>query len=252
MRSLPRSLALATAIALTATAMAACGEDDPGATASFASPADGDSVAGGVDLELAADGITIEEAGAVHDDAGHFHVLADVGCTEPGAAIAKDADHVHLGKGQSEGTIYLEPGSHQLCVQVGDGEHHALDVSDTINVEVGIDDIDDWCAVVGEVDELFATTDSSDDDFATKQVAYENIRRLFTQLQASLDLVPADARDAVATTFETAVEFITVFIDAADEADAEEKMAPLWERGIESEDGAEAYIDETCHVAIGG
>ena len=54
----------------------------------------------------------------------------------------------------------------------------------------------------------------------------------------------------MATTFETAVEFVTVFVTAADEADAEEQMAPLWERGIDAEDGAEAYIDETCDVAI--
>ena len=52
-----------------------------------------------------------------------------------------------------------------------------------------------WCAVIGEVDEMFATTDNSDDDFATKQGAYENIRRLFTQLQAGLDLVPSDQRE---------------------------------------------------------
>jgi hypothetical protein len=250
-RSLPRSLALATAIALTA-AVAACGDDDPAATASFASPADGASVAGGVDLELPADGITIAEAGEVHEGAGHFHVLADVDCTDTGEAIAKDADHVHLGKGQSEGTIYLEPGSHELCVQVGDGEHHALDVSDTITIDVGVDDIDDWCAVVTEVDEMFSTTDSSDDDFTTKQGAYENIRRMFTQLQAGLDLIPADEREAVATTIENTLEFITIFATAADEADAEERLEPLWERGVEAEEAAAAYIDETCGIKIDG
>jgi hypothetical protein len=29
---------------------------------------------------------------------------------------ARDADHVHFGGGQSEGTIYLEPGVHELCL----------------------------------------------------------------------------------------------------------------------------------------
>ena len=254
MRSLPRSLALATAMALTG-AVAACGEDDPSPTASFSTPADGASVAGGVDVELVADGITIEEAGTVRDGAGHFHVLADVDCTDTGVAIAKDADHVHLGKGQSEGTIYLEPGSHRLCVQVGDGEHHALNVSDTINVEVGVDDIDEWCAVVGEVDEMFSTTDNSDDDFATKQAAYVNIRRLFAQLQASLDLVPSDQRDVAATALENQVEFITVFATADDEADAEAKLASLWEPDAEAEAAEEvlaAYIGETCGIDING
>ncbi|MGH9275321.1 MAG: DUF4399 domain-containing protein [Acidimicrobiales bacterium] len=247
-RSLPRSLALATAIALSG-AVAACGDDDDGPTASFATPADGASVAGGVDVELAADGITIEEAGEVREGAGHFHILADVDCTDTGVAIAKDADHVHLGKGQSEGTIYLEPGSHRLCVQVGDGEHHALDVSDTINIEVGIDDMDEWCQVIGEVDGLFTDTDNSSDDFVTKQPAYENIRRLISQLHDRLDLVDADQRDAVTTALDGATEIARILATAADEADAEAQLTPIF-TGEDFTAAAAPWIQETCDVSI--
>ena len=249
MRSLPRSLALVTAVALTGS-LAACGDDDD-VTASFASPSSGTDVAGGVDFELAADGITIEEAGEVRDGAGHFHVLADVGCVETGEAIAKDADHVHLGKGQSDGSIYLEPGSHELCVQVGDGEHHALDVRDTIQLTVGIDDQEQWCAVVGEVDAMFEATDNSDDDFPTKQLAYENIRRLLSQLQDGLDVVDVDAREAVSAAIDQTVAITEVLATAEDEADAEQRLAPLWE--AEDHTAAAApWIDETCGVDIDG
>lgn len=68
MRSLPRSLALVATLTLTG-GLASCGSDD-GATASFTAPADGAKVAAGVDVELTVEGITIEEAGEVHDGAG--------------------------------------------------------------------------------------------------------------------------------------------------------------------------------------
>lgn len=247
MRSLPRSLALVTAVALTG-GLAACGDDD-GATASFVSPASGASVAGGVDFELTADGISIEDAGEVRDGAGHFHVLADVDCADTGEAIAKDADHVHLGKGQSEGTIYLEPGRHELCVQVGDGEHHALDVSDTLQVDVGIEDLEQWCAVIGEVDEMFDVTDNSDDDFLTKQAAYANIGRLVSQLHDGLEFVDAGSRDVVTTAVEGVQEFTHILATATDEADADAQLTPIFE-GEDFTTPAAPYIRETCGVDV--
>lgn len=123
---------------------------------------------------------------------------------------------MHLGKGQSDATVYLEPGSHDLCVQVGDGEHHALDVTDTIKVDVGIDDLDQWCGVVGEIDGMFEETDNSSDDFAVKQVSYENIRRLLTQVHDSLDVVDAE----LAPIFENADYGSTVSAAAASVAAA--------------------------------
>jgi hypothetical protein len=55
----PRSL---TAIAICLAVLASCGSDD-GATVTLESPADGATLAGGVPVEMSADGITIEEAG---------------------------------------------------------------------------------------------------------------------------------------------------------------------------------------------
>lgn len=47
-----------------------------------------------------------EECGGA-GDAGEVHQVP---------SEARDADHVHFGGGQSEGTIYLEPGVHELCL----------------------------------------------------------------------------------------------------------------------------------------
>ncbi len=230
-------------------ALVACGDDD--ATASFTEPSDGDRVAGGVAFELAADGVTIEEAGEVRDGAGHFHVIADAGCVDEGAAIDRDADHVHLGRGQADGVVYLEPGSHELCVQVGDGAHAASDVSDTITVDGGVADRDEWCAVVGEVDELFNVTDSSgEEDFAVRQAAYEGIRRLLAQLIDGIDHVDADVRDDVADGLAWATDVTLAFTESADFAEAETKLQAVFADGEPAIAGAEEWISQNCGVEI--
>ena len=191
------SAALTSAVLLSGV-MVACGADeDDSATAAFETPSDGAQLAGGVPVTMSADGIVIEPAGEVVDGAGHFHVIADGGCVDAGSAIARDADHVHFGSGADVGTIYLEPGRHSLCLQVGDGVHTATEATDQVEIEVGIDSREDWCKVVGEVDGLLTRLDTSEDEFAVKQAGYENARRLFAQLDAGQEFVDADARAGV-------------------------------------------------------
>ena len=241
-------------IALSVVGLGACGSDgadDSGPTAEFSEPADGATVAGGVPVEMVAQGITIEEAGEVNDGAGHFHVIADAGCVDVGEGITKDGDHVHFGKAQMSGTIYLEPGSHDLCLQVGDGVHEALDVTDTITVEVGIGSRDEWCAVVGEVDGLFAASDE-EEEFAAQQGIVENARRLLTQLGASTEFVDESVRADVEETVAMTLEFSAAIAGAADESAAEAALAPLYESSPEGEEEASAWILDTCGVDIDG
>ena len=242
-----RLAGIACVIALVLTA---CGDDD-GPTVTLTAPTDDAHIAGGVQLAMSADGLTIEEAGEVHDDAGHFHVIADDGCTETGAAVARDADHVHFGKGQSEGVIYLEPGAHELCLQAGDGEHIALDATDTVSIQVGIADQDEWCAVIGEVDVLFDATDNNDDEFAVKQVAYEGIRRLLVQLEDGLDQIDAAVREDISATLAFAANLVNTLIAAEDEAAAREALEELFE-GVQGDDrlpGAQ-WISDNCGVDV--
>ncbi|MGQ0745120.1 MAG: DUF4399 domain-containing protein [Acidimicrobiales bacterium] len=144
----------ATMAALAATLAAACGTtDSPSATSEPAatepavttpapsvritSPADGATVTGPVKLVMAANGFAIEPAGAVRDGAGHFHVMADVGCVAPGTIIPVGAaDFNHFGKAQTEAELTLAPGQHKLCLQAGDGAHVALDLTHEITVTV--------------------------------------------------------------------------------------------------------------------
>ena len=126
---------------------AACGDDDAATTTTtvagpaeasvaFAAPAEGASVTNPVPVEFTVEGFTLEPAGEVHEGAGHLHVMVDFPCLAAGEAIPRDAQHVHFGKGQTEGAIDVAAGEHTLCLQAGDGTHTALDLTHEITVTV--------------------------------------------------------------------------------------------------------------------
>lgn len=239
------------------TLVGACGDDDPAATGdgvasvSFVTPVDGDSIAGGVEFELAAEGVTIEPAREVRDGAGHFHVVADADCVDDGETIPRNADHLHLGQGQASGVIFLEPGRHELCAQVGDGAHAAQLLTDTISVQVGIEDQEAWCAVAEQVDRLIDDPALEDEvDLAVFQSAAENARRLLVQLATGIDHVDPEPRDSVAVALDGGLAFVTAFLEA-DTLD--QAWATVAERASGNDDGVgSAWILETCAVDIDG
>jgi hypothetical protein len=258
---------VAAPIVIAAALFAGCGDDDDsGVTVAFADPTDGATVHGAVPLTMTADGIAIEEAGEVRDGAGHFHVIADAGCLDAGAAIGKDADHVHFGNGQSDGVIYLEPGEHDLCLQVGDGVHSALDVTDTVSITVGVTSRDEWCAVMAEVDELSAAVDELD-DFAAAQVGFENVSRLLAQLSATIDFVDdepeseiggvtASPRDHVGFSLAFAADVAHAFTTAPDWDAAYEAAEAVYEDAAKGYDRNETelpgagWIEGTCGIDL--
>ena len=104
------------------------------------SPAGDAKVAWPAKLVMKSDGVVIEPVGdsQVRDGAGHYHVMVDADCLKKGTAIPKDADHLHFGSGATTLTLgSVAPGSHELCVQVGDGGHAALDATDSVTITVG-------------------------------------------------------------------------------------------------------------------
>jgi hypothetical protein len=231
--------------------LAGCGDDDPAATASFAEPTDGATVHGTIQLAMTADGITIEEAGEARDGAGHFHVLADQDCLDEGASIGKDADTVHFGGGQTEGTITLGPGDHDLCLQVGDGVHTALDVTDSVSVTVAIIDRDGWCAVMDQLDQLIEATEISEDDFAAQQIGWENVDRLAAQLLEGIDQVDADAAAEVTDGITGASRLARAVTQADNADDARSAIDAVFESLIE--DGkipGQTWIEDTCGIDL--
>jgi Domain of unknown function (DUF4399) len=121
---------------------ASCGGGDDGEDAgdsvsvSIASPEDGATVASTFPVAMEATGFTIGPAGEVAEGSGHFHLIVDAGCSAAGETIPADETHVHLDDGASETELTLPAGEHRLCLQAGDGQHTALDLTDAITVTV--------------------------------------------------------------------------------------------------------------------
>jgi len=100
---------------------------EPGRAVSFAEPADGAILPTTFDVVMAAEGLTVEPAGEVNENAGHFHILVDTDFVAPGDLIPFDDGYFHFGGGQVTTTLTLEPGAHSLRLQFANGAHRALD-----------------------------------------------------------------------------------------------------------------------------
>jgi hypothetical protein len=87
-------------------------------------PADGATVGQDVHIVFGVSGIAIAPATDATPDTGHHHLLIDVEKLPPlGAPIPADANHKHYGKGQTEDTIHLSPGTHTLQLNFADYRH---------------------------------------------------------------------------------------------------------------------------------
>lgn len=57
-------------------------------------------------------------------------------CLMAGEVIPKDDNHLHVGSGEDHAEFDLEPGEHELCVQLGDAFHVAVSVTDVVRINV--------------------------------------------------------------------------------------------------------------------
>jgi hypothetical protein len=98
-----------------------------GAQVFIVSPKDGETVSSPVKIVFGITGMGLAPAGEKNDAAGHHHVLVDTDLANPGVPIPADAQHVHFGKAQTEGTVELAPGQHTLQLVLGDYLHIPFD-----------------------------------------------------------------------------------------------------------------------------
>ena len=119
--------------------LAACSSAGSEPQVSFQSPKNGDTVSSPLKVVMKAENFTIEEAGEVHQGAGHLHIIIDLPCVPAGEVILKDEQHVHFGDGRTEAELELASGKHTLCLQAADGTHTALEGQGlTHNIEVTV------------------------------------------------------------------------------------------------------------------
>lgn len=112
------------------------------ARVTFVTPEEGAEVSTTFEVSFAAEGLTVEPAGEIHDASGHFHILIDEPFVEPGEVIPNDETHLHFGDGSLSTELTLEPGTYTLRLQFADGAHRALE-GDPYRDEVNITVVED-------------------------------------------------------------------------------------------------------------
>jgi len=89
----------------------------------FIAPPDGATVGGEVVVQFGLKGMGVAPAGTALANTGHHHLLIDTGLPALDQPVPADAQHVHFGKGQTETTITLSPGTHTLQLLLADQNH---------------------------------------------------------------------------------------------------------------------------------
>jgi Domain of unknown function (DUF4399) len=113
-------------------AMPAIAQDTPspaGATVYFIGLEDGAVVKAPVTVRFGLTGMGVAPAETLAEGTGHHHLLVDrvpfgsADAEELVYSIPKDDNHMHFGKGQTEVTLDLAPGTHTLQMVLGDHGH---------------------------------------------------------------------------------------------------------------------------------
>lgn len=109
-----------------------------GAKVSILSPADGETVEREFVVVFGLEGMGVAPAGIDVEGTGHHHLLVDQDSLPP-EGLPMGSPPIHFGKGQTQTTLTLEPGTHTLQLIMGDKlhvPHNPPIVSELITIEV--------------------------------------------------------------------------------------------------------------------
>lgn len=109
-----------------------------GAKVNIISPANGDTVEREFVVVFGLEGMGVAPAGTDVDGTGHHHLLVDQESLPP-EGLPMGSPPIHFGKGQTQTTLTLEPGTHTLQLIMGDKlhvPHNPPIVSEIITIEV--------------------------------------------------------------------------------------------------------------------
>ena len=94
-----------------------------GAKVYFIAPKAGAVVTGEVTVRFGLKGMGVAPAGTAAENTGHHHLIIDSPLPPLDRPVPMDDKHVHFGKGQTETTLTLPPGTHTLQLLLGDHLH---------------------------------------------------------------------------------------------------------------------------------
>ena len=84
---------------------------------------DGDIVENPILIQFGLSGRGVAPAGVNIENTGHHHLLIDVKAIDFYIPIPSSKNHLHFGGGQTETSIELAPGEHELQLVLGDLYH---------------------------------------------------------------------------------------------------------------------------------
>ena len=93
------------------------------ATVYFINIKDGDVVESPVFIQFGLSGKGVAPAGIAKENTGHHHLLINVDDLDLSKSIPSSKNHLHFGGGQTETSIDLPPGKHELQLLLGDMYH---------------------------------------------------------------------------------------------------------------------------------
>ena len=105
----------------------------------FIEPANGAFVQETFKVKFGLENFGVAPAGYDIPNTGHHHLLIDTSLADLKSPIPADSKHIHFGKGQTETSITLEKGEHQLTLVMGNFAHIPHNepiISETITVIV--------------------------------------------------------------------------------------------------------------------
>ena len=105
----------------------------------FISPGNGETLTSPVVVRFGLGGMGVAPAGVEKHGTGHHHLVIDADLPAPNLPIPKSDHYSHFGKGQTEVSLDLAPGTHTLQLVLGDHIHMPHDppvVSERITVTV--------------------------------------------------------------------------------------------------------------------
>ena len=108
------------------------------ASVSFIEPVNGATVPTTFAVKFAVDGMEVKPAGEISPTSGHHHLIINGAGIPEGVSVPFDDTHVHFGKGQTEATVTVKPGTYTLTLQFANGAHQSYGepLSKTITVNV--------------------------------------------------------------------------------------------------------------------
>ncbi len=111
-----------------------------GAESYIISPQDGATVSSPVTVRFGLKGMGVAPAGVQMANTGHHHLMIDVNeLPDLTAPLLASDKHIHFGKGQTETTVDLDPGTHTLQLILGNWAHTPHDppvISEKITITV--------------------------------------------------------------------------------------------------------------------